>query len=293
MREERLVSRIAHFAERLRGRTRRGRTILSPRAVAEATASSVNGADDSDLLGRARAFAHVLDARRREVAPPDFPWYPYAAGTVQNFEPLTELLRREGCALADLIDGGTVLDIGCADGDLAFFLEQLGNSVQAIDYGPTNYNTMRGVRLLKGALGSSVGIHEVDLDAQFALPHERYNLVFFLGILYHLKNPYYALEALAKSARYCFISTRIARFAPDKRTELAGLPVAYLLDPLEANNDATNYWIFSEAGLRRLLQRAGWDVCQLLTLGNTVDSDPASAAGDERAFCLVQSRHCP
>lgn len=285
------MSRIAHFTERLRGRTGRPRPPVPPRESPAATVGGGNGTDDSELPGKALAFAQVLVAKKREAVPPDFPWYPY--GTIHNFGPLTELLRREGRTLADLIGGGTVLDIGCADGDLAFFLEQLGNRVQVVDYGPTNYNTMRGVRLLKGALGSSLGIHEVDLDAQFSLPHERYELVFFLGILYHLKNPYYALEALAKSAGYCFISTRITRFAPDKRTELAGIPVAYLLDPLEANNDATNYWIFSEAGLRRILQRAGWDVCQFLTLGNTTASDPASAEGDERAFCLAKSRHCP
>ncbi len=285
------MGRIAHFTRRLRERAGRQRPSVPTREVSEATVGADNGIADSELPGKALAFAQVLEARKREAAPDDFPWYPY--GTIHNFGPLTELLRREGRTLADLIGGGTVLDIGCADGDLAFFLEQLGNRVQVVDYGPTNFNTMRGVRLLKDALGSSLGIHEVDLDAQFSLPHERYELVFFLGILYHLKNPYYALEALAKSARYCFISTRITRFAPDKRTELTSIPVAYLLDPQEANNDSTNYWIFSEAGLRRILQRTGWDVCQFLTLGNTTDSDPASAEGDERAFCLVKSRHCP
>jgi len=286
------VSGIARFIKRLRNRIDRPAPLLDATDLAPGSGNVMeNVLDDSELPGRALAFEEILTAKKREAAPADFPWYPY--GTIHNFGPLTELLRRENRTLADLIGGGTVLDIGCADGDLAFFLEQLGNRVQVVDYGPTNFNTMRGVRLLKGALGSSLGIHEVDLDAQFSLPHERYNLVFFLGILYHLKNPYYALEALAKSASYCFISTRITRFAPDKRTELAGIPVAYLLDPLEANNDSTNYWIFSEAGLRRILQRAGWDVCQLLTLGNITASDPASAEGDERAFCLAKSRHCP
>ncbi len=112
------------------------------------------------------------------------------------------------------------------------------------------------------------------------------------------------METLGKAARYCLISTRIAKFnvsktkpagrfaafSPDKRTNLKDLPVAYLLDEAEANNDSTNYWIFSDAGLRRLLQRTNWDICDYMTAGNTTDSDPASADGDERAFCLVKSR---
>jgi hypothetical protein len=60
-----------------------------------------------------------------------------------------------------------------------------------------NFNMLRGARLLKETLGSKVEIHEVDLDSQFRLPRSDYGLVFFLGILYHLKNPFYALESLS------------------------------------------------------------------------------------------------
>ncbi len=81
----------------------------------------------------------------------------------------------------------------------------LGCKVQVVDYAPTNFNLMQGVKLLKTALSSSVEIHDVNLDSQFLLPEKSYSLVIFLGILYHLKNPYYALETLAKSANYCLI----------------------------------------------------------------------------------------
>lgn len=195
----------------------------------------------------------------------------------------------------ELIGGRATLDIGCADGDLAFFLESLGFEAQVIDYAPTNFNSLRGVKLLKQALSSSVVIHEINLDAQFSVPQQAYGLVFFLGILYHLKNPFYVLEALAHTTEYCLISTRIAKFnarfsKPDRRTNLSQIPVAYLLDDLESNNDSTNYWIFSDAGLRRILKRTGWEVCDYITVGNTANSDPASGEGDERAFCLARSR---
>jgi hypothetical protein len=67
-------------------------------------------------------------------------------------------------------------------------------------------------------------------------------------------------------------------------------PLAYLVDGDETNRDGTNYWVFSETGLRRLLARTNWGICRFLTLGNTESSDPASGEGDERAFCLLRSR---
>ncbi len=66
--------------------------------------------------------------------------------------------------------------------------------------------------------------------------------------------------------------------------------MAYLLNPLEANGDATNYWIFSEAGLRRILDRTGWDLCDYTTTGCRDGSDPARNDRDQRAFCMLRSK---
>jgi tRNA (mo5U34)-methyltransferase len=232
------------------------------------------------------AFSLSLDVKKAEIDV-GFPWYPYS--TLSNFVWLEQLLTGERRQLLDLIGEGPIADIGAGDGDVAFFLAGLGRTTDIVDYGPTNYNGLRGARLLKQALASPVSIHEIDLDTKWELPRQQYAAVFFLGILYHLKNPYYALEALARATRYCILSTRIARFTPDKRVDLSGVPAAYLLDPVEANNDGTNYWIFSDVGLRRIFARTGWEVCDYLRSGNTRDSDPASAEGDERAFCLLRS----
>ncbi len=246
--------------------------------------------DIYEVIQEAMEFQTAVDAVKARLQPADFGWYPYDSWT--NIFPLDELLTGERRFLLDLIGEDPVLDVGCADGVLSFFLESLGCKVDAIDYPSTNYNAMRGVKALKAALTSAVGIYEVDVDAQFSLPHNQYGLVFLLGVLYHLKNPFYVLEALSRHARYCLLSTRVARFTPDKRTKLHTAPVAYLLADREANNDPTNYWIFSEAGLRRLLERTGWEVLDYRTAGNTTDSDPVSGEGDERVFCLAKSL-CP
>ncbi len=257
--------------------------------------------DVAELATRSQDFLRALDARKKALAPADFEWYPY--GTMHNFPILERLLTGTNRNPLPHPETGPIADIGAADGDTAFFLESLGYRAHAIDYPPTNYNSCRGIRLLKESLGSSVEILETDLDSQFALPAREYALAFFLGILYHLKNPYFVLESLARSARHAFISTRVTRYniadtaknpypgTNLQRVDIASVPAAYLVAPDETNNDATNFWMFTDAGLRRLLHRTGWDVLDYFTLGNTTDSDPATHAGDERAFCYVRSRH--
>ena len=246
------------------------------------------GLDIADIERAARDFAPVLERAKRECAPPGFPWYPYP--TLENIGLLSSFLTGANRRVLELAPSGVAADIGAADGDLAFFLESLGMTVDIVDNGPTNNNTLRGARALAEHLGSGVGIHDIDLDAQFRLPRHDYDLVFFLGILYHLKNPYYALDRLSRVARHAFVSTRVARFAGPHGAPIADLPVADLLAPAEANNDETNYWIFSATGLRRLIDRCGWDVLDWAHFGDTERSNPSDNTHDERVFCLLRSR---
>lgn len=249
------------------------------------------------LKERARYYAEELAAKRRELAPPEF-WYPY--GTMTNVDFLDQLLTGANRDLLRNIDPKRAADIGAADGDISFFLEQEGWQMSIIDNPPTNWNGLRGAKLFKEATKSTVKIVEMDLDSQFTFT-DRYELVFFMGILYHLKNPFYVLERLAQHTHYAILSTRIMRWSKpptaggegepgSERQLLEHLPVAYLLGPTECNNDATNYWIFSEAGLRRLLDRSGWEVADYMVLGAAEDADPFTAQGDARAFALLRSR---
>jgi hypothetical protein len=205
---------------------------------------------------------------------------------------LDKLLTGGRRFLEPLIRDHPVLDLGCGDGDLAFLFESLGCRVCAIDNPPTNYNRMAGVEALKTALDSSVRIESLDLDGPFHLPVRRCGLAFCLGILYHLKNPYSLLETLAATASYCLLSTAITRFAPDQQTEVNHLPVAFLAGRDGLRGDETNYWIFSETGLRTLLDRSGWEVCDWLVVG-AEDSVLWSTQRDERVFCLLRSQAFP
>jgi tRNA (mo5U34)-methyltransferase len=263
----------------------------SAAARPEAAAAAAERPLRPDIGWIARSAAEYqlrLDAIKQTVQPRDFNWYPY--DSIGSLFTLDEVLTGESRYLLEVLDSGPVLDLGCADGELSFFLESQGCEVHAIDQPITNYNRMKGVRALKSALNSSIEIHEADLDSYFKLPRARYQAAFVFGILYHLKNPFYVLETLSRHSRYCFLTTRIARFAPDRKTALLEVPVGYLVDRTETNDDPTNYWIFSEPGLLRLLERTGWIVRDFRTFGNTSDSDPASWEGDERAFCFAERR---
>jgi 2-polyprenyl-3-methyl-5-hydroxy-6-metoxy-1,4-benzoquinol methylase len=246
--------------------------------------------DLTEIVSAVHEFERRLNAVKKNCSlPAGRDWYPYH--TFSSIDMLESVLTGERRKLVALTEGYPLLDIGCGDGGLSFFFEELGLPVHAIDHPMTNYNGMEGVRALKAALRSAIEISEVDLDSQFALPRQTYGLVLLFGVLYHLKNPIYVLEALSMRAKYCLLSTRIARLTPDHQTNLREIPVAYLVGDRETNDDCTNYWIFSDAGLNRLFERTGWRICDFATLGAVEASDPVHAESDERAFCLLESRN--
>jgi SAM-dependent methyltransferase len=239
-----------------------------------------------DLIARAVDFQEALRRTKSEIALPDPGWYPWDSfGTVTLLDRLLTGPRR---FLEPMLGVDPVLDIGCGDGDLSFFLESLGYRVCAIDTPPTNFNRMAGVSALKTALDSSVRIEAIDLDRGFQIPIRRCGLTIFFGILYHLKNPYGVLESLASHAHYCLLSTAITRFAPDQ-TGVNHLPVAFLAGGDGLRGDGTNYWIFSESGLRTLLDRTGWEVCDWM-VSAAEDSVLWEGQRDERVICLLRSR---
>jgi SAM-dependent methyltransferase len=240
-----------------------------------------------DLIARALAFEELLREAKSQIVPPDPGWYPW--DSFGNLTLLDRLLTGRRRFLEPLIGDLPMLDLGCGDGDLSFLFESLGCRVCAIDNPPTNYNLMAGVETLKIALESSVRIEALDLDGPFQLPLRRCGLALCLGILYHLKNPYRVLETLADRAHYCLLSTAITRFVPGQSTEVNHLPVAFLAGRDGFRGDETNYWLFSETGLRTLIDRCGWEVCDWLVDGG----EGCGASGterDERVFCLLRSR---
>jgi hypothetical protein len=219
-----------------------------------------------------KPLRHPFEKRIREirkrVRPEPFDWYRF--DSFSNLAQFQALVPGGLDALVQMAGDEPVADIGAADGDLSFVFESLGCRVAAIDWPGSNANQMAGIRLMKRELGSAIEIREVDLDDQFRIHGERFGLVLALGLLYHLKNPFYFLERLAFHSRYCVLSTVVL---PPSVQE----PVARLTADREFHDDPTNFWFFSESGLERLLDRCGWDLVR-----KNVPND--------RCFCLIESR---
>jgi hypothetical protein len=226
----------------------------------------------AELRRRALAFRPVLEEAKRRAAPADFAWYPY--DSLANWEHLDQVLTGANREILELAGSAPLLDIGPADGATSFFLESLGREVCVVDKTETHHSGMQGFWKLHAALGSQIPAYHVDLDHDWTLPREDFGLALFLGVLYHLKNPFGAMERLAGHAKYCLLSTRVTQHAE---------PLAYLVGPGDAcGADETNYWLFSESGLRRLCERAGWEILDWRVF-------PTEDPEDFRAFCLLRS----
>jgi hypothetical protein len=235
----------------------------------------------------AEQFAAQLRELKSRVQVADYGWYPYEtlAGIGVLCDVLTPVWEEVRCAAATR----GMADMGCGDGDLAMLFARMGCAVDAVDHAESNFNQLRGVEALSRELGVGVQAQDIDLDSAFELPRKEYGLVLFLGTLYHLKNPFYVLERLAERADWCVVSTRIAQVTP-RGARMEDEAVAYLLGAREANDDPTNFWIFSFAGLVRLMERAGWIVMSHRRVGCVENSDPVKASCDERVFIAAKSR---
>jgi len=240
-----------------------------------------------ELLEYTKEFTLGLDAAKAQPPGDIFRWYPYS--TISAIPILAPLLTDHFAAFRTGMEGG-MLDIGCGDGDLAYLFASLGCRMTAVDLPSCNFNWMTGVRALRTRLNLPIDILEMDVDSHFQLDGGPYGLVLLLGILYHLKNPFQVLETLARNARYCVLSTRVAARSV-AGTLIRDEPLAYLLDHREANNDPTNYWVFSHEGLLRLAKRTGWRVIGHRSVG-CANSDPAASDADERMFVFLRSQLC-
>jgi tRNA (mo5U34)-methyltransferase len=103
--------------------------------------------------------------------------------------------------------GLRALDIGCSDGFFSFEMEKRGAAVVAIDFVPEHYT---GFATARKILGSAV---EYRMDNVYNLSAESYgqfDVVLFMGVLYHLRSPLAGLDAIrsvTKDGGLLFVGT--------------------------------------------------------------------------------------
>ena len=176
--------------------------------------------------------------------------------------------RRFAAALPADLRGKTVLDIGCNAGFYAFEMKRRGASrVVAIDRDP---RYLAQAQLASSVLGLELELRELDVY-RIAELRERFDLVIFMGVLYHLRHPLFALDLLYDHVvgdRLLFQSmlrgpTHVAPVAPDYAFgetgvfERPGHPAMYFVEHRYAG-DWTNWWIPNRACAEAMLRSAGF-----------------------------------
>jgi tRNA (mo5U34)-methyltransferase len=177
--------------------------------------------------------------------------------------------------LPDNCTGIRVLDIGARDGYFSFELERRGADVVAIDYmDPAE----TGFPVARELLGSNV---EYVVDNVYRLSPERhgeFDLVLFLGVLYHLRDPLLALDRIwdvCRDGGQVAVETQLldnALLRPDGsfttlNGEIAEVALAQFYPGDVLNGDASNYWSPNSACMRGLLEEAGFETTDEVVLG--------------------------
>lgn len=226
-----------------------------------------------------------------------------------NFPIIVNLLETSGSPDFLSENGiGTVLDVGGANGDLAFVFAGAGFEATLVDLSISYQNSPLVASLINLQLGGNVRVIDFSVDRNFSytdlLDHnvnfgqfthryhsEVFDLVICFGLLYHLKNPFAFLESIRKISRFCILGTWLMSYLPDNITRMRDVSVAYFLGPGELNNDASNYWIFSDSSFRRLVERAGFSIVASTSAFGREDkiSNPVDTNYGERGFLLLRS----
>ena len=163
--------------------------------------------------------------------------------------------------IPDDLRGRTVLDVGAWDGFFSFEAERRGaERVLAVDgpawrepaWGPRGYGTRAGFDLARRALGSAVQDAELELEGIAPDTVGRFDVVLFLGVLYHLKHPWLALERVAAVCDGLLIVETHADLLDLPRPAMALYPGA------EVAGDASNWWGPNVAALRAMLREEGF-----------------------------------
>ena len=154
------------------------------------------------------------------------------------------------------LSGKTVLDIGAWDGAWSFEAERRGaKRVLATDsysWTGAGWGCKAAFELAREALGSAVEDQTIDV---FDLGPETvgtFDVVLFLGVLYHLKDPVGALERVASvTADRAIIETEVDLM-------LLRRPAAAFYPATELNTDPTNWWGLNPPAVAAALRVAGF-----------------------------------
>ena len=168
------------------------------------------------------------------------------------------------------LHGRTVLDVGCNAGFFAIKMKERGaDRVVAIDSDP---RYLAQAKLAAEISGAEIEFRHMTVYEVAAL-REQFDIVLFLGVLYHLRHPLLALDLLHEHVvrdQLLFQtmlrgSPQVSSLDPDypfsetKVFERPDFPKLHFIEQRYAG-DATNWWVPNRACAEAMLRSAGFSV---------------------------------
>lgn len=163
-----------------------------------------------------------------------------------------------------------VLDVGCNAGFYSFELAARGASVTAIDVDP-HYLAQARWAARRFGLQGRIEFRRMQIY-DLARESAKYDLVWFMGVLYHLRHPLLALDILRRrTGRLMMLQTLTMPgdrpiepppdFPIDDRTRMlaGGWPRMAFIER-RMSGDPTNWWAPNEACVEAMLRSAGFRI---------------------------------
>ena len=165
--------------------------------------------------------------------------------------------------LPENFSGKSVLDIGAWDGFFSFEAERRGASrVVAVDsfcWSGEGWGSKAGFNLARQALNSKVEDQEMEVLDLSPENVGSFDVVFFFGVLYHMRHPLLALEKVAAVTKHHLILETKVDLVSWKTPAMA----FYLGN--ELNHDPTNWWAPNVPALVDMLRAVGFQRVQVVS----------------------------
>jgi len=175
--------------------------------------------------------------------------------------------------IPEKLDGWKVLDIGCNAGFYSIELAKRGASVTAIDLDEHYLKQAKWVTKQFG-LEDKIEFRQMQVY-DFAHTEEKFDLIWFMGVFYHLRYPLLALDILSEKTikmmvfqTYSLPGMEEMEIPQDidfqKREILDSSPwprMAFV--PNKLAGDPTNWWIANHQGILSLLKSCGMKVVEI------------------------------
>lgn len=176
--------------------------------------------------------------------------------------------QRFAQALPEDLDGRSVLDIGCNAGFYSIEMKRRNaGRVVGIDSDP---HYLRQAAFAAEQAGVDIALHQMSVY-EIGKLGERFDLVIFMGVLYHLRHPLLALDMIREHVAGDMLlfqsllrgSDRVPDLEPDypfAEAEIFDDPAYPKLFFVEKafSHDPTNWFIPNRAGIEAMLRSAGF-----------------------------------